>query len=124
MIEEQDSPVIDATQNVINEALRLLNTLDIKYQLQFGTITPDQWKKKIEDTFEKDKYYRSLRIVESFTTNEPSHSILIEQKVEQVPWKRDALNSTMQIINPDIETVKEALIQIMNKRKLKSKKRL
>ena len=116
-IEEQDLPIIDATQDAIDEALRLLNTLDIKYQLQSGAITPEQWKKKVEETFVKDKYHRSLCIVESLTTNEPGHSIPIEQKVDRVPWKKDALNFAIQILNPDIETVKEALIQIHEKKK-------
>jgi hypothetical protein len=116
-IQEQDPPVIDATQQAINEALRILNTMEIKYQLHSKLITPDQWKKKVEDTFATNRYHRALCIVESLTTNEPGRGIAIQQKVEAFPWKKDALNLGIQLINPDIQIVKEALIQVHEKKK-------
>lgn len=116
-VQEQDPPVIDSTQQVISEALRILNTLDLKYQLQTGVLTPENWKKKVEETFSKDKYHRALCIVESLTTEEPGRSIPIEQTLEKAPWKKDALTHAIALINPDIEKVKEALIQIHEKKK-------
>lgn len=50
-IEEQDPPVPDGTKETLVEALRVLRTQELKYQLQSGALTPDAWKKKVEETF-------------------------------------------------------------------------
>ena len=50
-IEEQDPPVPDGTKETLVEALRVLRSQELKYQLHSGALTPDAWKKKIEETF-------------------------------------------------------------------------
>ena len=71
-IEEQDPPVPDGTKEVLVEALRTLRTQELKYQLQAGTLSPDAWKKKIEETFSQNKYHRSLALIECLcATNDP-----------------------------------------------------
>lgn len=89
--------------------------MEIKYQLHSGALTPDAWKKKVEETFAKDKYHRALCVVESLSTEHPDNCIPVEQKTDKAPWKKDALTLAIQLINPDIEIVKEALIQIHEK---------
>jgi hypothetical protein len=51
--------------------LRVLRTQELKYELQSGILTPEAWKKKLEETFISNKYHRSLAIVECLQTNEP-----------------------------------------------------
>jgi hypothetical protein len=46
------------------DALRLLRTQELKYELQSGALAPEAWKKKLEETFTNNKYHRSLAIVE------------------------------------------------------------
>ncbi len=70
-IEEQDPPVPDGTKETLVEALRVLRTQELKYQLQSGALTPDAWKKKVEETYNQNKYHRSLCIVECLNTNDP-----------------------------------------------------
>lgn len=70
----------------IDEAFRLLRQMLIKFELQSGKITAEQWKKKIEDTF-GDRYHRSLCVVESLTTEETDGCIPIERKITAHPWK-------------------------------------
>ena len=41
----------DGTKETLVEALRVLRTQELKYQLQAGVLAPDAWKKKIEETF-------------------------------------------------------------------------
>ena len=84
-----------------------MKQLEIKYQLQSGVLTPDAWKKKIEETFAKDKYHIALWVIESLSTEGTDNFIPIEQKLEKAPWKKDALTLGVQLINPDIEIVKE-----------------
>jgi hypothetical protein len=72
---------------------------------------------KIEETFPNDRLHRALCVVESLTTEEPGNSITIEKKTNRLPWKRDALSHGIQLINPDIDLVKEALIQIHEQKK-------
>jgi hypothetical protein len=43
--------VPDGTKETLVEALRVLKTQELKYQLQSGALTPDAWKKKVEETF-------------------------------------------------------------------------
>lgn len=72
-IEEQDPPVPDATKEALVEGLRVLRSLEIKYQLHSGEIVADSWKKKVEETFDSNKLHRALCIVESLTTHEPEN---------------------------------------------------
>ena len=101
----------------MDSAYRLLRELLIKYELQSGTLNAEAWKKKVEETYTKDNYHRALCIVESLTTEEPGNCISIEKKVDKTPWKKTTLPLAVQLINPDIEIVKEALIQIHEKKK-------
>ena len=69
-IEEQDPPVPEGTVDTLTDALRVLRTQELKYELQSGALSPEAWKKKIEDTFANNKYHRSLAIVECLQNNE------------------------------------------------------
>lgn len=51
------------------------------------------------------------------TTDDPDTCIPIEQKITKAPWKKQALVLGIQLLNADIEVVKEALIQIHEKKK-------
>ena len=54
----------EGTKDTLIDALRVLKTQELKYELQSGAILPDAWKKKLEDIFQANKYHRSLAIVE------------------------------------------------------------
>jgi len=43
----------------------------LKYELQSTALSPEAWRKKLEETFANNKYHRSLAIVECLQTNEP-----------------------------------------------------
>jgi hypothetical protein len=58
-IEEQDPPILDADKQAIDEAFRLLRTMQVKYELQSGKLGGEAWKKKVEETF-PTKLHRSL----------------------------------------------------------------
>ena len=70
-IEEQDPPVPEGTKDALIDALRVLRTQELKYELQSGKLSPDNWKKKLEETFATSKYHRSLAIVECLSINLP-----------------------------------------------------
>jgi hypothetical protein len=87
--------VPDATRDSIAESLRVMKTLEIKYNLHSGAVNPDAWKKKLEETF-TNKYHRSLAIIESLTTNEPTNTRLIVQ--QNLPWKNAALKMGVSLV--------------------------
>ena len=60
----------------------------LKYQLQSGTITPINWKKRLESSFRSNKYHRSLCIVESLTTEQPRNFKPFRQNISGVEWKK------------------------------------
>ena len=78
-VEEQDPPVPDGTKDTLIDALRVLRTQELKYELQSGAIGPEAWKKKLEETFASSKYHRSLAIVECLRTNEPFQTSLADR---------------------------------------------
>lgn len=90
--------------------------MQIKYELQSGQLTAEAWKKKIEDTYQNG-YHRSLCAIESLSTEDTENYISIEKKNKVTPWKKDALLQAIEMINPDIEKVKEALIQVHEHKK-------
>lgn len=63
-VEEQDPPVPEGTKDTLIDALRVLRTQELKYELQSGSLAPEAWRKKLEETFVNNKYHRSLAIVE------------------------------------------------------------
>lgn len=116
-IEEQDPPVPDGTKETLVEALRVLRTQELKYQLQSGALTADAWKKKIEETFNQNKNHRSLAIVECLSNNDPLNCRQIQRSAKIMQVKTQALKLSLDLVKTDIELLKQALIQIHEKKK-------
>jgi hypothetical protein len=116
-VEEQDPPVPEGTKDTLIDALRVLRTQELKYELQSAALSPEAWRKKLEETFANNKYHRSLAIVESLQTNEPFSTSASnrESKVQQI--KVEALKQVVELIKPDVELVKQALVQVHEKKK-------
>ena len=116
-VEEQDPPVPEGTKDTLIDALRVLRTQELKYELQSGALQPEPWRKKLEETFANNKYHRSLAIVECLQTNEPfaTSAKARDSKVSQL--KTDALKAVIELVKPDVELVKQALIQVHEKKK-------
>ena len=122
-IEEQDPPVPEGTKDTLIEALRVLRTQELKYELQSGALNGEQWKKKLEETFSTNKYHRSLAIVECLTINEPFNSGLSAETSKMLGIKKDALKAVLDLVKPDVTLVKEALVQVHEKKKRDREKR-
>ena len=116
-VEEQDPPVPEGTKDTLIDALRVLRTQELKYELQSGILQPEPWRKKLEETFANNKYHRSLAIVECLQTNDPfaTSAKARDSKVGQV--KTDALKAVIELVKADVELVKQALIQVHEKKK-------
>ena len=105
-IEEQDPPVPEGTLDSLTDALRVLRTQELKYELQSGALSPDAWKKKLEDTFANNKYHRSLAIVECLQTNDAFQTSLTSKATKTAKIRSDALEKVVDLIKPDVELVK------------------
>ena len=80
-------------------------------------VNPEAWKKKLEETFAHNKYHRSLALVESLTNNDPLCTRLVQRSAKNLAIKAQALKLTIDLIKPDILLLKQALIQIHEKKK-------
>lgn len=109
-IEEQDPPVPEGTKETLVEALRVLRSQEIKYQLQSGGLNAETWKKRIQEVFSMNKYHRSLAIVESLSLNDVNNAHLIDRKALHLELKVACLKTAMDLLMPDIQVVKNALI--------------
>ena len=78
--------------------------------LQSSEIPPDSWKKKIEETFDSNKYHRSLALMESLSCNEPKNCRVIGNSGIELPWKKTAAKFAVDMLKPDINLVKDGLI--------------
>ena len=116
-IEEQDLPVPDGAKDTLTEALRVLRTQEIKYQLQQGTLTADTWKKKVEETFALNKYHRSLAIVECLSMNDVANCHLVQRNAKHLKVKGACLKLAVDMLKGDVTLVREALLQIHDKKK-------
>ncbi len=105
-IEEQDPPVPDGTKETLVEALRVLRTQELKYQLQSGALTPDTWKKKVEETFNQNKYHRSLCIVECLNTNDPINCRQVQRSAKMLTVKTQSLKMCIDLVKTDIDLIK------------------
>ena len=122
-IEEQDPPVPEGAKETLVEALRVLRTQELKYQLQSGALTPDAWKKKLEETFSLNKYHRSLAIVECLSLNDVSNCNLVQRNALHLDVKKTCLKNIYDLVKNDIEIVKNALVQIHEKKKRDKEKK-
>ena len=80
-------------------------------------MTPDAWKKKVEETFQQNKYHRSLAIVECLNTNDPLNCRQVQRSAKVLPVKTQALKLALDLVKTDVELLKQSLIQIHEKKK-------
>jgi hypothetical protein len=95
----------------------VLRTQELKYQLQSGALTADAWKKKVEETFNQNKYHRTLCVIECLTTNDPMNCRVIQRSAKMMTVKTQAAKMSIDLVKTDIDLVKQALIQIHEKKK-------
>ena len=103
-VEEQDPPVPEGTKDTLIDALRVLRTQELKYELQAGILAPEAWRKKLEETFANNKYHRSLAIVECLQTNQPFTTSVSVKDGSNI--KANALKLVVELLKPDVELVK------------------
>lgn len=84
--------------------------MELKFMLQSGEIPPETWKKKLEETFDSNKYHRSLAFMECLTCNEPKNCWVIGNSGLDLPWKKSAAKFAVDMLKPDINLVKDELI--------------
>jgi hypothetical protein len=80
-------------------------------------IKAEDWKKKLEEVFNSNKYHRSLAIVECLALNDVNNCHLVQRNAKHLQIKTECLRAVMALVKPDIELVKTALIQIHEKKK-------
>ena len=97
--------------------------MELKFMLQSGEIQPDNWKKKIEETFDSNKYHWALAVVESLSCNEPKNCRVISNSGIDLPWKKIATKLSVDMMKADINLVKEGLIQTHEKKKRDKEKK-
>ena len=122
-IEEQDPPVPDGAKDTLVEALRVLRTQELKYNLQSSALAPDAWKKKLEEVFSVNKYHRSLAIVECLSLNDVNNCNLVQRNAIHLEVKKTCLKNAIDLVKQDIDLVKNALIQIHEKKKRDKEKK-
>ncbi|CAD8195886.1 unnamed protein product [Paramecium pentaurelia] len=77
-LEEMDPTLQDYMDKILKQNTRLLRILELKFKVQAGVLTIDQWKKKIEE-FSQDKQARCLVIIESLRFSPPNLSNTVKQ---------------------------------------------
>jgi hypothetical protein len=97
--------------------------MELKFMLQSGEIQPESWKKKLEETFDSNKYHRCLAAVESLSCNEPKNCRVISNSGLELPWKKPATKLAVDMMKADIGLVKEGLIQTHEKKKRDKQKK-
>ena len=107
----------DGSKDTLVEALRVLRTQELKYSLQSGAINADAWKRKLEEVFSVNKYHRSLAIVESLSLNDVNNCNLVQRSAEHLSQKTACLKLAFDMVKPEIEVIKQALVQIHEKKK-------
>lgn len=113
----------DGAKDNLVEALRVLRTQELKYQLQSGVINADAWKKKLEEVFSVNKYHRSLAIVESLSLNDVNNFNIVQRSAEHLTLKTACLKLAFEMVKVEIEIVKNSLIQIHEKKKRDKEKK-
>lgn len=69
-------------------------------------LNPDTWKKKIEETFQTNKYHRSLAIAECLSNNDPFSNRLVQRSSKNIAIKAACMKAAVDLIKADIELVK------------------
>ena len=111
------------SKDTLVEALRVLRTQELKYLLQSGQVNADAWKKKLEESFSVNKYHRSLAIVESLSLNDTNNCNLVQRNAQHLQVKAACLKTAFEICRPEIDVVKNALVQIHEKKRRDKEKK-
>lgn len=67
--------------------------------------------------FSVNKYHRSLAIVESLSLNDVNNCNMMQRNAEHLSQKTACLKLAVEMVKPDIDVVKQALVQIHEKKK-------
>jgi hypothetical protein len=77
----------------------------------------------VQEVFSINKYHRSLAIVECLSLNDVSNAHLLDRKSLHYDLKVACLKTSLDMLLPDIEIVKNALIQIHQKKQRDKEKK-
>ncbi|CAD8200548.1 unnamed protein product [Paramecium pentaurelia] len=113
-LEEMDPPLMDYMDKILKQNTRLLKILELKFKVQAGVFTVDQWKKKIEE-FGQDKEARCLAIIESLRFSPPNLSNTVKQTHVGNQLKEQLVQVSFDLLKNDMERIAIALEQQMDK---------
>ena len=121
-LEMQDPPVPEANRILLAEGNRSLVVYECKFGLQSGSLTPEAWKKRIEE-LKVEKNIKYMATVESLKC-EWREANRIVQPEELPPWKAQACKLACEIINKDVSIIKTNLVERVMKKQRDQEKTL
>lgn len=83
-------------KQILVDSLRIMRTLDLKYQLQSGVLAVEAWKKKIDEMFSADKLHRTITLIECLQIDDRENCRLLSRPAGKLPdWKLNATKQTV-----------------------------
>ena len=122
--EYSDPPVPEHVAKIIENNMRILKVMDIKYKLNNGVFgdpskVGDPWKKKIDEYFKDDINGRNMAIIESLNPHYKKHNNLITKEGSNVDkgyaWKEQVIQFAYDMLKNDIDLVARAMEQMNEK---------
>jgi len=73
-------------------------------------LNAEAWKKTLTEIFAMNKYHRALAVVECLAMNDVNNCRLVDRSAMHFDLKVACLKSCLDLVLPDINIVKNALI--------------
>ncbi|CAG9327873.1 unnamed protein product [Blepharisma stoltei] len=113
-IEEVENPVPDVIKQALVSAIEHVKSLDMKYGLLLGTLTPDQWKKRLEEFPAKPS--KIACALKCLNLVKPDQSRIALQSGQKIAWKSLITTYAIDLVQQDIQVVAKALKEIYEKK--------
>lgn len=115
--EEAELPVPESVKITLEKGFWDMRALELKYGLMTGTLTPDQWKKRLDEVYgTTDKTSRLIYAMTSLSIQKFGQSRIVQQQGFSIPWKPLILTYIIEMAAPDIKTVCQSLQEMEEKK--------
>ena len=112
-LHEQDPPVPLYVETILNNNLNILKIMNIKYSIQGGAVSSNDWKKKVDEEFGTDIKTKLMCLVECLRTETRRKSNIFNKGnySGSKTFKENLLQAGFDMIKPSMDVLSKALNQ-------------
>lgn len=108
-LHEQDPPVPNYVLSILNNNTKIIKVFFIKYSIQAGSISPADWRKRVDEELADDTEIKLMCLIECLKTETKKHANIFVKTMKN--YKENLLQSGYDMVKPHLEILSKGLSQ-------------